>query len=160
MTLVGSVAVGSGGAASIEFTNIPQNGNDLLCFFSTREASSFDGVFRISINNNLESSGRGLAGDGSTVSGPLDGHPVSVRSDFTASTFGNAFAYFPNYSGSQIKIASNDSVAENNAASGLQRISTSEYSSTAAITSVKLGLPSGGNFAENSTAYLYKITKV
>ena len=66
MTLVSTTTVPSGGAASIEFTNIPQTGKDLLLVCSLRQTTGSELIVEY---NNFAGSyvTRTLGGDGTTV---------------------------------------------------------------------------------------------
>ncbi len=162
MTLVSTVQVGAGGAASIEFTGIPQTGTDLLVVFSGREPL---GTFIEPITFNGSSTGysfRSLRGNGSAVlsqtqSNNLLGFVVNQSTD-TANTFSNCSVYIPNYSGATNKTWSMDGVNENNATTAYQYIVAGLWSNTAAITSLQIG---GGGYtlSQYSTASLYLITK-
>lgn len=160
--LIETIEVGAGGAASIEFTSIPQDGVDLLCVYSGRNtATSF--VARIQLNSDTGSnySMRSLYGGGSSAaSDSASGtyfSPFSINpSSYTANTFGNSQLYISNYTSSSNKSVSMDSVIENNATTSYQHISAGLYSDTAAITSIKIF--TAANLAEFSTASLYIIS--
>jgi hypothetical protein len=77
-------------------------------------------------------------------------------SSFTASTFANNEVTIPNYTSSNFKSYSVDSVTENNATQAYAIFVAGLWSNTAAITSITLGL-SSANFVQYSTAYLYGI---
>jgi len=76
----------------------------------------------------------------------------------TASTFGNAEIYLPNYAGNTNKSASIDMVSEQNATSTYMGLVAPLWSNTAAITSITL-TGASGNLAQYSTATLYGIKK-
>ena len=166
MTLVSTVTVGSGGAASIEFTNIPQTGKDLLALISGRAAESGT-QFPIytTINGSSASiySERLLYGTGSTVASTSATNNSQFRyiymqgTSTTASTFSNSSVYFANYAASANKSVSSESIAENNATASWQSIAAHIWASTAAITSIQL-TPDAGTFAQHSTASLYIIS--
>jgi len=167
MQLIETIEVGAGGAASIEFTSIPQDGVDLVLKVSTR-CSSTAVLLEMQFNADTSASYayRWLRGTGSaTSSGNAgSGYPSTYAmigwvngSSATANTFNNQEAYIPNYSGSAIKSFSSDAVDENNATASYQTIQAGGWNNTSAITSVKLFL-NAGNFAQYSTASLYKIT--
>lgn len=146
--------------ASITFSNIPQNGTDLLLIFSLR-ADSADGNTTLSFNGSTANfSVRTLFGSGSGV-----GSDTSVRliagqnpSNHTANTFASAQLYIPNYAGSTNKSFSFDGVQENNATGSYQNILAGLWSQTAPITSITLTNGSG-NFVSGSSATLYKINR-
>ena len=163
-TLISSVTVGSGGAASIEFTSIPATYTDLCLVYSLRgNIAGSNDECNILINGATSSyTNRYLQGNGTSASsgssyttkiytGETDG------STATANTFGNGSAYFPNYAGSNYKSLSTDGVSENNAASAYTNLSANLWSNTAAITSISLQAYSG-TWLQYSTAYLYGIS--
>jgi hypothetical protein len=77
----------------------------------------------------------------------------------TASIFGNAEIYIPNYAGSNNKPISIDHVTENNATDAWANLTVLLWSNSAAITSIKISESSGSsNYAQYSTAYLYGIS--
>lgn len=161
---IATVTVGSGGAANIEFTSIPATYTDLLVMLSARSTRSgqVNSSARVYFNNSTSNfSTRDLLGNGSAVSsssysdGPLVYIPAATA---TASTFGNAYVYVPNYAGSTNKSYSIDYVAETNAATiDAQGIAAALWSDTAAITSIKFTEANSQNFAQYSTATLYGI---
>lgn len=157
-TLITSVTVGAGGAATIDFTSIPGTYTDLVVLLSAR-ATSTTATITLSINGSTTSfTGRYLQGNGasstSTTSTTLIGN--SDISTDTANTFSNLQLYIPNYAGSTNKSFSVDTVTENNAATAYTQIFAGLWSNTNAITQVTLNL---ANFAQYSTAYLYGLTK-
>ena len=163
-TLIASSTVGSGGAANIEFTSIPSTYTDLLVKLSSRSnrggGQVSDGI-AIEFNGSSASlTMRYLDGSGSAA-GSSTGTAIWTRtsaSGATASTFGNAEYYIPNYAGSTNKSVSVDGVSENNATSAFAMLSAGLWSNTAAITSVKLISINAENFVQYSTAYLYGIS--
>ena len=161
MTLVETITVGSGGAASIEFTSIPQDADDLVILLSGRNSNTFP-AFYLGFNSSTSNfSRRILYGTGSGVASGTGSNNIIngvTRSSDTANTFGNTQIYVPNYSGSSTKSISIEAVIENNATSSWLEISAMLWNDTSAITSVELYL-SGHTFSEHSTASLYKITK-
>jgi hypothetical protein len=160
--LISSVTVGSGGAANMEFTSIPQTYTDLLVKITARSDGS-DTSIELSFNNNTSNrTTRYVFGNGSTAS---SGNTTNmfitssiVPSTATASTFSNAELYIPNYAGSNNKSSSVDGVSENNATASNMAFTANLWSDSAAITSIKL-FPTGlSNFVQYSTAYLYGIS--
>ena len=94
------------------------------------------------------------AGSYSDTSGEVG---VLAGNNATASTFGNAEIYIPNYAGSTNKSFSVDSVNENNATSASQFLYANLWSNTAAITSITLLSGGSVNLLQYSTAYLYGV---
>lgn len=164
-TKISSVTVGSGGASSIDFTSIPQTYTDLKIIASLRLSSGGDGNLFFKFNNSTASvSWKGLYGDGSaagsnssTSTGLLGG--IITGATNTASVFGSAEIYIPNYTSSSNKSASANSVSENNATSAYIFNANSLWSNTSAITRVTLYEGANVSFAQNSTATLYGILK-
>ena len=161
--LISSVTVGSGGAASIDFTSIPQTYTDLAVYISARGAdSSARDYIMASINGvTTNRSWKWVAGYDSNVvtssnstNGTLAPVPCNTA---TANTFGNIWAYFPNYTSSNYKSYSADGVSENNSSTTwMNFILGGLWSSTAAITSLSFNVNTG-NLMQHSTAYLYGI---
>jgi len=160
MTLVSTVTVGSGGAANIEWTSIPQTATDILITLSSR-SSLGDGV-TVEINGSstgfvwkrLYGSGTAAFSSGDSTN---DFGAASNSSGKTADTFASTQIYIPNYTSSIAKSISSDQVGENNATSSYQQIRAMSWSGTSAITSIKL--ISEATFVQYSTASLYTITK-
>ena len=165
MTLVSTTQVPSGGAASIEFTNIPQTGKDLLILVSTRLTTNSASYLNMRLNGNTGNvySWRRLVGNGSTASSDglaNDSYIIGgygTKNNDTASTFGNTSIYISNYTSTAAKSLSFDGVSENNATSANQSISAASTSSTSAITSFSLINFSTDTFAQHSTVTLYTI---
>jgi hypothetical protein len=162
MSLIETVTVGSGGAASIEFTSIPQDGTDLVLLLSGG-ASGINQQVNLTINGDTGSNYlyvylRGSSGSVSSAAPTgFSFFPMLVNSNSqTANTFGNSMAYFSNYAISGSKNVSFDHLNENNATATIMQIQASSWTGSAAITSLRLSL---SNLVEHSTASLYKITK-
>ncbi len=169
MIPISTVTVGSGGAASIAFTNIPQTYTDLCVKISARSARVAN---QDDYNISLNGSSAGLAyrqlyggaGSGSVVTGSAGGSTgfvgIMPAANNTASTFSSQEIYFPNYSGNANKSFSVDSVAENNAVTQWQLDLISQlWSNTNPITSISFTSNNAANFAQYSTATLYGIRK-
>lgn len=162
LTLISTVTVGSGGAASIDFNSISGSFTDLLMVYSIR-ASSTNGGLRIKVNGSTSNlSTRLLYGTGASVSPATDTTYIgtSNNSNQTASVFGNGNFYISNYAGSNAKSFTVDMVDENNAATPVNEwITGGRFNSSTAITSLSLFNDASANFAQYSTATLYGITK-
>ena len=161
--LISSVTVGSGGAASIDFTSIPSTYTDLCIKLSgrgTESALKSNALF--SFNGSTTGfTVRYLGADGSTPytnSGSFRFCAFVNAATSTANTFSNNDIYIPNYAGSANKSWSTDGVTENNATQTEMWMIAGLWSNTAAITSIGLTL-SSGNFVQYSTAYLYGVNK-
>lgn len=162
--LIASSTVGSGGAASIDFTSIPSTYTDLVIKVSARSSSTGSAIDRYAtFQFNSSTTGRTfrrLYGYGSTAGSDNGtfGYAFSMSGTTgTASTFCNAEFYIPNYAGSNNKSMSQDGVSEQNSATiNWLDLNANLWSNTAAITSIKF-TPDTGNFAEFTTAYLYGV---
>ena len=162
--LIETVTVGSGGAASIDFTSIPQTYTDLVIKLSSRTATGGASDVIAEFNGDVTAANysmRQIQGSGTSVSSTGGGSSsqalTSSGSTDTASTFANSEMYIPNYAGSTAKSSSNDSVTENNATTAYATLRASLYAGTAAITAIKFTHSSGANFAQYSSASLYGI---
>ena len=165
-TLISSVTVGSGGAANIEFTSIPQTYTDLVIQLSGRGTGAGGEVSAtLQFNNNSSNySSRWLRGSGAAASSGSDTYGTDEiylfempAASATASTFQNGSIYIPNYTSSNNKSVSVDSVSENNGTTAWAYLTAGLWSNSAAITSIKF-LIQIGNYAQHSTAYLYGIS--
>lgn len=158
--LISTVTVGSGGAASIDFTSIPQDATDLLVVVSTRANGTGD-----FLNMQLNSSSTGFTDKylGTNGASVFSGTNVIVgfinSPGTTANTFTSSQVYIPNYTSSTNKSFSTESVQENNATTNWMFLNAGLWSNTAAITSLKLTLTGTDNFVQYSTASLYSFTK-
>jgi hypothetical protein len=161
--LIASSTVGSGGAASIDFTSIPSTYTDLAIYLSARQSRS-EVVSNTRIEFNGSSSNlscRYIQGTGSAAVSSSNASylfAASPANTATANTFGNSFIYIPNYAGSTNKSVSWDAVTETNASNAEAYLVAGLWSNTDAITSIELSSLSGDNFMEHSTAYLYGVS--
>ena len=166
-TLISSVTVGSGGAASMTFTSIPATYTDLVLKISARFTQSGSGtLIEVTFNNSSTSyTNKRIYSNGSNSFSDSVGTTyimtlAASEGGWTANTFGNGELYIPNYTSSNNKSVSADWVTENNATTALSGLSAGLWSNSSAITSIKLAGETGSNltFAQYSTAYLYGIS--
>jgi hypothetical protein len=161
--LIETVTVGSGGAASIEFTSIPQTYTDLLIKLSLRSTTAVTNrTFYLNPNgSSANGTSRILIGNGASASTQTDtritGRDIPGTSA-TSSVFGNAKFYIPNYRSSVAKSISVDAVMENNATTAVSGITANLWNVTDAITTLTF-VPELGDFAQFSSASLYGISK-
>ena len=165
MTLIASVTVGSGGAATIDFSSIPSTYTDLCVKLSARSTSSTTTVYSYLILNNNTSNSyayRRIDGNGSGVvssSGTSSVGAYTTVTDnatSTSNTFSNSELYFPNYAGTTNKSISVDSVTENNGSVANATMWAASAAITTAINEITL-VCADGNYTQYSTAYLYGI---
>ena len=163
--LIASSTVGSGGAASIDFTSIDSTYTDLLIKISARITGTA-GVKDLGFQFNgdtaanyfyAELGGNGTAGFAGTGSGSRH-NTIAPPNSSTSNTFNNVEVYIPNYRSSAQKSTSADAIVEQNSASTdtQLRIQAWKWSGTGAITSIKI-FPPGETIMQYSTAYLYGI---
>jgi|LakMenE01Jun11ns_1017448.scaffolds.fasta_scaffold9689050_2 hypothetical protein len=158
-TLIASNTVGSGGAANIQFTSIPQTYTDLLIKISGRANDTGTNLV-LTLNSTSTISSIALRGYGSGYTSDTSTTAVLRMvepSNFTASTFASAEIYIPNYTSSNNKSWSADGVIENNDTDSAQALIAGLTSIAVAITSITLA-PITGSFVQYSTAYLYGIS--
>ena len=163
MNLIARQTVGSGGAASVTFSNIPQTFTDLKIVISARgTTAATEQSIKILPNGSssnatfIQLQGYGTGTYSGTGSYWYAGE-MSAASG-TSNTFGSTDIYIPNYTSSNYKSANNDTAQENNS-SGSARLNLNAtlWSSTSAITSIVIQ-PAADNFAQYSTFYLYGIS--
>ena len=152
-------------ASSVTFSNIPQNYTDLKLELSMRSTGNLGGgntyfdILTVSFNGSTTISQQQVYGNGaSTFAGT--GATLQIHhpgSGATASTFGNASMYIPNYTSVISKYVSIDLVTENNATNALDMLVAGLWSTSSPLTSI--GLTSySGSFDIGSTFTLYGIS--
>ena len=175
--LISTVTVGSGGAASIVFSDIPQTFTDLQIMFSLRSSNTdantgnYDPLLYRLNSTTSGYTGRNVEGQNTSVySGTLTTATSSAatgtwgrstdaginNSNSTANCFSSTTFYISDYTGSTFKSISIDSVQEQNQAASWLEFNALLWSNTAAITSMAFALQ-GGNFVQYSSASLYGI---
>jgi len=166
MIPIQTVTVGSGGASSIDFNNIPQIYTDLIVKGSLRATGAGAGnAYSVYLQLNGVTTNRTyrrLYGFGTTA-GSDNGTQAVIGTaggtGGTVSTFDNLEIYIPNYTSSNNKSFSVDSVAEDNSSAGNELdLVAGLWSNTSAITSVGLTI-NGQTLAQYSSATLYGIRK-
>lgn len=162
--LISAVTVGSGGAATIDFTSIPSTFTDLCIKLSAR-ANNAGTDIPIVITFNGSTTGytdKAVYGTGSATGSVGTGTGSGVYWNYqtgnsaTSSTFGNGDIYIPNYAGSSNKSVSIDTVSENNATAAFTMLTAALWSNTAAINRVTF-TPNSASFLQYTTAYLYGV---
>jgi hypothetical protein len=148
--------------ATVTFSSIPQGYTDLKLVISGRTtyAGVNSSVYLYPNGVNTSTSSRVLyatsAAAGSGTYSYIIGRDISGNNS-TANTFGSTEFYIPNYTSSNYKSFSCDSVGENNALTGdiLMGLNAGLWSNTSAITS--LVVYTDGSFNTNSTFTLYGV---
>jgi hypothetical protein len=163
-TLISSVTVGSGGAANIQFTSIPATYTDLVVWHSLRTTTGIYNSEDMGIDFNGSSanfSWRLLRGDQSSTNSTNNTNNLWSRvneASATANTFTNNQFYIPNYTSSNYKSISSESVIQTNNAAKITDMNAVLWSNTAALTSITLYHRFSNTLAQYSTAYLYGIS--
>lgn len=153
--------------ASITLSSIPATYTDLLIKLSTRtsRAAGNEDIY-------LEFNGSGgtaylarrlygtsaLGSDSSSSVAAIEFYSTSGNTA-TASSFGSAEIYIPNYASANNKVVSVDAATANNSSAQVKGFALGIWSNSAAITSIKLTPVQGGSFLADSTATLYGVTK-
>jgi hypothetical protein len=166
--LIASQVVGSGGASSITFSSIPQTYTDLQVVASarsTRTAASGDGLdmYFITSGGTLTTgyTYKAVQTDSTTIYNTSTGYEqgwggVISTNASSSNAFGSTIFYIPNYTSSNQKSYSVDSVGENNASSGWLSFNAALNSTTSAITGLQF-FAGNGSLVQYSTFYLYGI---
>jgi hypothetical protein len=147
-------------ATSVTFANIPQTGyTDLKIVASIRgDNANVYATCKLQFNGTGDTgmSSRHIVGTGSAASSnsALYVGDASGASS-TSNTFGSFDIYIPNYTSSNNKSWSADTVSENNATEAYAELTAGLWSNTAAITSATIVAQS--NFVAGSTFSLYGI---
>jgi hypothetical protein len=165
--LIQTVTVGSGGAASMNFTSIPQTYTDLKLLISSRDAYAglFDSV-KITFNSNTANysykflEGTGAVTTSSSGTSQASGYVLTGNAaTSTSSVFSNLEVYIPNYTSANNKPWAQNGVSENNATASYQYFNGQMWNNTAAITSIQLTPYQSVNFVEFTSASIYGIIK-
>ena len=167
--LLERITVGAAGASSVTFSGIPQTGyTDLVVKFSGRNTDTGGSITRLQFNGDSATnySVKALTGNGATATSYSAASQSYVTyialncASETANTFGNAEIYIPNYTSSNQKSVSVDSISENNAATAYVFMDAGLWTGTSAITSITLLNPGSTTFTQYSTFYLYGVAKL
>ena len=160
--------VGSGGASTITFNNIPQTYTDLMVEFSAKDTSANTSVgIYIRLNNdttsgdysqtNIQGSGTGVGSNHNNTDTAINIGTVPAASA-TSNTFGNGRFYIPNYTSSNQKSVICDIVGENNSSTAYADLRAGLYHPTSAITRIDFMPPVSG-YAQYSTFSIYGILR-
>ena len=149
---------------SVTFSSIPNTYTDLLLKVSPRtNITQVAWTLRMNLNSstsnytNIAVQGSGSSTNSYNENAPFGG--VSVGANATANTFSNIEIYIPNYTSSNYKSYSIDSVTENNATEAYATLIAGLWSDTSVISSIKFELTGAtpNDFVSGSTFYLYGI---
>lgn len=161
---IASVTVGSGGASSIDFTDIPQTYTDLVLKVSVRTNRGFlSDALAVKLNNSTTGYvSRDITYDNGSVASYADlfgaGYNLNTQGNGgTSNTFSNQEIYIPNYTGSTNKSFLSESVVENNATDARVEMMSNLWSNTSTVTSIILASYTSNTILQYSTATLYGI---
>lgn len=154
--------------ASVVFDNIPQTGYTDLKLVASSRQSTASIASDVTVNFNGTSANnfnKFLYGDSASVGTGTDGYgptrnyfSIGTANNATANTFGSVEMYIPNYTSSNQKTFSIDSVGENNGTTSVfQLMVAGRWADTAAITSIALTPVTSALFLTNSEFSLYGI---
>jgi hypothetical protein len=160
LTHIQTIELGSS-QASIEFTSIPQDYDDLKILISARsDRSPITDEMNINMNANASNQSsiifRKTTGVSNLSTTTIRGADLSANST-TASTFTNSSNYISNYTAAVAKSVSTDYASENNGSENRMGIIASLWDDTSAVTSIVLDCVNG-NFVTGSTFSLYGVT--
>jgi hypothetical protein len=154
-------------AASVTFASIPQTGyTDLKVVVSARTSDANEGqVVNVAFNGSTSNiSARLIYGTGAAAASTTSTSNAfwTTANSATANTFGNVEMYIPNYTSSNAKSWSSDSVTENNAttAYGILLAGLWNPGTQAAITTLAFTPGASASFLTNSTFSLYGLAAV
>ena len=162
LTLIQTVTVGAGGAASITFSAIAADWTDLYLTYSLRDSGGTTSYATLGFNGSTANfTIRGLGGNGTSAvsfTSPSNFLGEVAGNGSTANTFASASLYIANYASSSPKSFSVDSVTENNATLAQSALVSGLWNQTSAVTSISL-YPFSSPFLQYSSASLYGILK-
>jgi hypothetical protein len=163
---IASTTVGSGGAASVNFSSIPSTYTDLVVKASVRTvAAGPEGSLIIGFNGSYSNfTLLMLRGSGSSAASftrtTFSENRISYINSAggTASTFANVEIYVPNYAASVNKSISVDGVQEANSSTAYMALTAGLWSQTTAINALNFQVGTSDNFAQYTTFTLYGIS--
>ena len=147
---------------SVDFTSIPQGYSDLLLKATARTDTGAPGAIVRFNGATTNYSFRDIESDGATP-GSYNGTSyilcgVANPASATTNTFSSFEFYIPNYTSSNYKSMSGDSVTENNGTTAYTGMYANLWSNTSAINQVTFICGTGtANFLANSTFTLYGV---
>lgn len=162
-TKISATTVGSGGASAITFSNIPQTYNDLFVKFSIKSTTAnqnTDGLFFKLNNSSASFTRKSVYGDGSGAgtSSQSNAYLGFASGGSATNIFGSGELYIPNYTGSNYKTSSSDTVSEANQTVAYQFLAGQLWSQTSAVTQIDLYFSGSDTIGQYSSATLYGIS--
>lgn len=163
MKLISSISVGAAGSSVVTFTNIPQDGTDLIISASSR-SSTYDSNIYLRFNNISTSAyfGRFLLSTGTSLlsANASDSTSITLQNFLNSLnnvnlSFSSSKILISNYAASKAKAVFCESSNSNDTSSNRIAISAGKCSDTSPIASLTLT----GSWGSNSVVSLYKVTK-
>ena len=161
--------VGAGGAATINFNNIPQTYTDLILVHSVRTnngagnhwddimmrinddtTASYSLTINYTIGSATKVSTRGASGTSVQVG-------WSTNATATANSFGNTSVHFPNYTNSAFKTGVVDTVTESNVVDQVSGFSNITWANRSPITKLSFFSTNAATIVQHSSFTLYGI---
>ena len=156
----------SSSAASVSFSAIPNTFTDLVLRVTGRtDASQINDDMAIRLNGGTSGYSRTFLNGTGSAAGSGRSSSATYAIDYgslvggtaTASTFGSAELYFPNYTSSSSKPFSSFGVGETNAAGAFMGVTALLSNLASAITTIAIIPSNGANFVSGSSFFLYGI---
>ena len=151
-------------SASVTFSSIPQTFTDLKLVVSGRVASGAQADFQLLVKFNNSTTGyssKTVFGNGVgaySFSTTIAGYSGVTNGGLsTANAFSNCEVYIPNYTSSNYKSFSSDTVIEDNTTATRTDLNAMLWSNNAAITTITVS-PDTSTWVQNSSFYLYGIS--
>jgi len=165
--LLERITVGASGASSVTFNNIPQTGYTDLKVVGSHRSDASGSIYSTTYirfngdTNNANYSSKMLdgAGSGTPTSFANYLYWVGQGATSTTNTFASSEMYIPNYTSSNKKSVSFESVIENNATGAYIDLGAGLWQGTSAITSITI-YNNGSNYLQYSTFSLYALSAV
>jgi hypothetical protein len=163
---IATVTVGSGGAASIEFTSIPATFAHLQVRYIARSSGGTTGVTNLDMQFNSDTGSNyawhQLYGTGSAAAANANSSKTSIsvagrapEASTTASVFGGNIIDILDYANTSKATTMRSFHGADTNGGGIVVVSSGLWTSTAAVTSIKLF--HGSNFAQHTTAALFGV---
>lgn len=161
MQLISSATV-TGSAADISITGIPQTYTDLFIVASAQARTSANPnslVFFVNGYAQTSKSYRYMRGNGGSIATGTGSETIVGELTDVSNTYNSVSIYIPNYTSSTTKLATCESVTENNGTTAYTSMWTNKFDSSA-ISSVQFGDGSvGGGLGVGSQVWVYGILK-
>lgn len=153
-----TVTVGSGGAASIQFTNIPQTYRDVAIFMSANKTANGVNISNMYLNSVTTNGGYGYYWDSNNTSTPRNGYWLNggPYEQGTGSLFSSTYIFLPNYSASERKTWQIDTMNSSISSGNYIAWMAASSDTIAPVSSITI-TASDANWAQYSTASIYGI---